>query len=192
MPAGMLLRSSWSASHIADPDAALTLDAYKVSSGNHQAAPITLERFVDYGLWYQRSAVPDVDSRKVCSVELYAGKFKGTLEDSGNFMASRVIGAGQSALESAALLHELGAEVEVIVRSTRVHWLGWKERLRPLGAGSALLFSRADVGPAGVSPLVAAPDLLRKFPRSLPDRKARLLIFLECDDGCRLQHNLRS
>src|ERR1700682_1129945 len=211
MPAGMLLRSSWSASHIADPDAALTLDAYKVSSGNHLAAPIILERFVDYGLWYQRSAVPDVDSRKVCSVELYAGKFKGTLEDSGNFIASRVIvaggisafaarpaafdqvpsalaahtserrglspfankrvvviGAGQSALESAALLHELGAEV--IVRSTRVHWLGWKERLRPLGAGLALLFSPADVGPAGVSRLVAAPDLLRKFPRRIQNR----------------------
>jgi 2-polyprenyl-6-methoxyphenol hydroxylase-like FAD-dependent oxidoreductase len=33
MPAAMLLRSAWSASHIADPNAALTLDAYKVSSG---------------------------------------------------------------------------------------------------------------------------------------------------------------
>jgi len=65
MPAGMLLRSAWTASHIADPDAALTLDAYKVSSGNHLAAPIALDRFVDYGLWYQRAALPDVDTRKV-------------------------------------------------------------------------------------------------------------------------------
>jgi len=57
MPAGMLLRSPWSASHIADPHASLTLDAYKVSSGNHLAAPISLERFISYGLWYQRAAV---------------------------------------------------------------------------------------------------------------------------------------
>jgi FAD-dependent urate hydroxylase len=213
MPAGMLLRSSWSASHIADPNAALTLDAYKVISGNHLAAPITLERFVDYGLWYQRSAVADVDSRKVSAVELHAGKFQVTLEDGSNFIASRVVvaggisafaarpaafdqipsalathtserqdlshlanrrvivlGAGQSALESAALLHELGAEVEILFRGSRVHWLGWKERLRSLGAASDLLFSPTDVGPAGVSRIVAAPDLLRRFPRKFQNR----------------------
>src|SRR6185369_5418226 len=69
MPRGMLLRSAWSASHIADPNAALTLGAYKVLSGNHLAAPISLDHFVDYGLWYQRSAVPNVDGRKVYRVE---------------------------------------------------------------------------------------------------------------------------
>ena len=42
MPAGMLLRSAWSASHIADPNGALTLDAYKLGSGNHLASPIPL------------------------------------------------------------------------------------------------------------------------------------------------------
>lgn len=210
MPAGMLLRSSWSASHIADPTSTLTLDAYQVSSGNHLAAPISLERFVDYGLWYQRSAVPDVDSRKVCAIEPHGGKFQLTLEDGTGVTASRVIvaggisafaarpaafdhvpaalathtsegpslsrfvnkrviviGGGQSALETAALLHEVGAEVEVLVRRSRVHWLGWKERLRPLGAASGLLFSPTDVGPAGISRLVAAPDILRKFPLSI-------------------------
>lgn len=212
MPAGMLLRSSWSASHIADPDQALTLDAYKVSSGNHLVAPITLERFIDYGLWYQRAAVPDVDTRKVTTVALQSGQFELTLEDGNGFTASRVIvasglsafasrprafdqvpaelashtselkdlsrfadkrviviGAGQSALESAALLHELGAQVEVLVRRDRVHWIGWKERLQRLGAPSRLLYSPADVGPAGVSRVVAAPDLLKKFPRSIQD-----------------------
>lgn len=213
MPSGMLLRSAWSASHIADPNATLTLDAYTVSSGNHLAPPITLERFVDYGLWYQRAAVPDVDTRKVCRIEPYGEKFQLTLEDGTDVTASRVIvaggicafaarpaafdqvpaalashtsegtnlsrfvnkrvivmGAGQSALESAALLHEAGAEVEVLIRRSRVHWLGWKDRLRPLGAASGLLFSPTDVGPAGVSRLVAAPDLLRKFPRPVQTR----------------------
>jgi FAD-dependent urate hydroxylase len=219
MPAGMLLRSSWSASHIADPSDTLTLDAYKVSSGNHLAAPITLERFIEYGLWYQRAAVPDVDTRNVCATEPRGGKFQLTLEDGTGVTASRVIvaggisvfaarpdafndvpealathtsegpnlsrfgnkrvivvGGGQSALESAALLHEAGAEVEVLVRRSRVHWLGWKERLRPLGAASGLLFSSTDVGPAGISRLVAAPDVLRKLPRSIQTRLRTLSI----------------
>jgi hypothetical protein len=219
MPSGMLLRSAWSASHIADPNGILGLDAYKVNSGNHLAAPITLERFVDYGLWYQRAAVPDVDTRKVCRIEPNSGKFQLTLEDGTGATASRVIvaggisafaarpaafdqvptslathtsegpnlsrfvnkrviviGAGQSALECAALLHEVGAEVEVFVRRSRVHWLGLKDRLRPLGAASGLLFSPTDVGPAGVSRLVAAPDLLRKFPRTIQTRLRTLSI----------------
>lgn len=213
MPAGMLLRSAWSASHIADPKASLTLDAYKVVSGNHLASPIALERFIDYGLWYQRAAVPDVDARNVSSIESRAGKFLVKLEDGSDFLASRVIvaggisafaarppafddvpptfvthtsqlqdlsrfankrvmviGGGQSALESAALLHEIGAEVEILIRRSRVHWLGWKDRLRSLGPASQLLFSPTDVGPAGISRLVAAPDLLRTFPRSLQTR----------------------
>src|SRR6202044_1910566 len=35
-----------------------------------------------------------------------------------------VIGAGQSALESAALLHEAGAQVEVIARQAEFKWIG--------------------------------------------------------------------
>jgi FAD-dependent urate hydroxylase len=59
-----------------------------------------------------------------------------------------VIGAGQSALETAALLHEIGAYPEVIVRSGAVKWnpepeIGnydaparpWHPRPTPLGAG---------------------------------------------------------
>jgi len=35
-----------------------------------------------------------------------------------------VIGSGQSALESAALLYESGAEVEVVARAPQINWLG--------------------------------------------------------------------
>jgi FAD-dependent urate hydroxylase len=35
-----------------------------------------------------------------------------------------VVGAGQSALESAALLHESGAEVQIVARASRVRWNG--------------------------------------------------------------------
>jgi FAD-dependent urate hydroxylase len=58
MPVGMCLRSNWGASHIADPKQELTLDEYCRQKGNHISKPIPLERFVDYGRWYQSQAVP--------------------------------------------------------------------------------------------------------------------------------------
>src|SRR5208282_6623556 len=81
MPVGMCLRSNWGASHIADPKHELTLDAYCRQNGNHVPKPIPLERFVDYGLWYQRHAVPDLDECPVRSVEIDARGFKVFLAD---------------------------------------------------------------------------------------------------------------
>jgi cation diffusion facilitator CzcD-associated flavoprotein CzcO len=81
-----------------------------------------------------------------------------------------VLGAGQSALESAALLNELGAEVEVLVRSPSVRWLWrqkWFHTFRPV---ALLLYAPPDVGQAGLSHLVARPDLFRRFPRSVQNR----------------------
>lgn len=90
-----------------------------------------------------------------------------------------VVGGGQSALESAALLHEAGAEVHVLVRGDRVRWgvtpalvRPWSQRLvkpasplgtgwilaavckapgavRPLPAGARLLLLRRALGPSG-------------------------------------------
>ena len=69
MPAGMCLRSNWGASHIADPKQELTLDAYCHQNGNHISKPIPLNRFVGYGQWYQRQAVPDLDRRLIRGIE---------------------------------------------------------------------------------------------------------------------------
>jgi pyridine nucleotide-disulfide oxidoreductase len=213
MPKGMLLRSAWSASNIADPKSALTLDAYKIVSGNHLCAPVALQRFVDYGLWYQQSAVPNLDRRVVCRIDPQNSAFRLTLSDGTTLTSKRVVvacgtsafaacppvfdgvppslaahasqqqdftafankyvavvGGGQSALESAALLHEAGAKVEIFVRRSSVHWLGWKDRLRPFKPLSSLLYSPTDVGPAGVSRLVANPVLLKQLPRVVQDR----------------------
>lgn len=81
-----------------------------------------------------------------------------------------VIGAGQSALESAALLHEHGADVEVIARCRRLRWIGAHKWLHHLGPLSALLYSRHDVGHAGLSRLVAYPNLIARLPLALRDR----------------------
>jgi hypothetical protein len=215
MPVGMCLRSNWGASHIADPRHELTLDEYCRQNGNHLTKPIPLDRFVDYGLWYQRRAVPDVDTRLVHTVEIDKRGFKLALEDGEEFtsryvvvatgigafvarpsefagvpsaLASHttehndlrkfrgqrvvIIGAGQSALESAALFKESGVEVEVIARATSLNWVGLHPRLHHLGVVSKLLYSKRDVGPAGISRLVAMPHLFRRFPRRFQDRTA--------------------
>jgi lysine/ornithine N-monooxygenase len=219
MPAGMFLRSSWKASHIADPDDMVTLDAYRVATGNPVPAPIPLQQFVEYGRWYQAQMVPGVESCSVTNIDIEDRGFKVTLAcgevfksrrvvlatgignfvrqpeefsgiprelashssahtDFSRFKGQRivVIGGGQSALESAALLHESGAEVEVIVRQTALNWVGLHPRLHHLGPLSWLLYSDRDVGPAGLSRLVSAPRLFRVFPRKFQDRAARRAI----------------
>jgi FAD-dependent urate hydroxylase len=81
-----------------------------------------------------------------------------------------VIGAGQSALECAALLHEANAEVEVIAREAELRWIGQHSWLHHLGPISSLLYSSHDVGPLGISRLVAYPKIVAQIPLSLRDR----------------------
>jgi len=212
MPEGMLLRSPWAASHISDPGTALTMDAFADNLGVRIPTPIPLDRFVEYGLWFQRQAVPEIDRRRITRLETVSDGFRVTLSDGEQLQSRRVviaagigsfarrpepfaglpselathvsdqreirrfvgkrvaiIGAGQSALESAALIHEVGGEVEVIVRAPDVHWLGWRARLQKLGPIAKLLYSPFDIGPAGVSRIVAVPDAVKYFPRSVQD-----------------------
>lgn len=215
MPQGMHLRSTWDASHIADPRQELTLDAFCRETGQQRTKPIPLSQFLAYGKWFQRKAVPDVDQRLVRRVAPNENGFVVTLSDGETFHSTRVavatgidcfaarpkefhelpaelashsrehtdlskfrgrsvavIGGGQSALESAALLREHGAEVEVLVRQDHLNWVGLHPGLRCLGAVSRMLYSKRDVGPAGISRLVAAPHLFRRFPRAFKDKIA--------------------
>jgi cation diffusion facilitator CzcD-associated flavoprotein CzcO len=75
-----------------------------------------------------------------------------------------VVGGGQSAIESAALLHEAGADVEVLVRAPLVRWLVRSSRLHRLQWVRRLLYAPADIGPAGVSWLVASPRWFKRLP----------------------------
>ena len=103
--------------------------------------------------------------------------------DLGRFAGRRVVvvGGGQSALESAALLREGGADVEVIVRAPVVHWLRHGSRLHtwlhtegnPL---KRVLYPPSDIGPPGLNWLVDQPDLFRRLPPSLYSRWARRAI----------------
>lgn len=86
-------------------------------------------------------------------------------------MGSRVavIGAGQSAIECAVLLREAGVQVEVIVRNETLRWIGMHKRLHQLGPISKMLYSKHDVGPMGISRLVAYPNLMYRVPLSVKD-----------------------
>jgi len=212
MPSGMLLRSPRVASTISDPGSSFTLEAYESATGTKARERVQRETFVEYGKWFQKQAIRDLDCRSVARIRKDGEIFSITLSDGADFMCKRVIvaagigpfkrvpapfshlspslvshcydgrrlralgprvaviGAGQSALESAALLREAGAEVEVIAKVPALHWIGMHKRLHQLGIISRFLYSKHDIGPIGISRLVAYPNLLYHMPLGLKDR----------------------
>ena len=219
MPRGMLLRSAWEASHIAFPSGDLSLDAYLAETKARFEAPIPLERFIEYGFWFQGRVAPDVDRRRVTSVRREDGGFALVTEDGESLNAARVviaagiapfaqrpevfeglsrdavshtsdwddlsvlsgrrvvvIGGGQSALEAAALLHEEDAHVEVVARRHSLNWLRGGVIQRRLGRFKPVFYAPTDVGPMGMSRLLAVPEAFRLFPRGAQDAMARRAI----------------
>jgi FAD-dependent urate hydroxylase len=87
-----------------------------------------------------------------------------------------VLGGGQSALESAALLSEAGAEVEVLIRAPQVHWLVKGRLANRLGPARRILYPPTDVGPPGLNWLIALPDLFRRLPQEAQVPAARRAI----------------
>jgi hypothetical protein len=213
MPAGMLLRSPRAASNISDPSNRSTLDAFENATTMSPRSPLPLETFVDYGRWFQKQLVSELDPREIASVSRNGNGFAIKLEDGDLLHSQRVviaagigpfrripsefaslspaqvshcyqgcdvksfsgkrvavIGAGQSALECAALLQEAGAEVELIAKISALRWIGMHPWLHQLGLISSMLYSQHDIGPAGISRLVAAPNLVRHIPLKFRDR----------------------
>jgi thioredoxin reductase len=210
MPAGMLLRSLWNASHIADPEHKLGLDVYESELRLTHEKRIPLARFVDYGRWYQQRALPSLDLRRVVLLQQSAAGFRLLLDDEEELDADRVVvaagimpfawrppvlaafpqelvshtsehselsrfrdrrvlvlGGGQSAFESAALLSEAGANVEVVVRRP----IFWHTDIGHVGADESkrrlLLYAyhRTAVGGPRSSWIAARPSLCRLMPR---------------------------
>jgi cation diffusion facilitator CzcD-associated flavoprotein CzcO len=88
-----------------------------------------------------------------------------------------VVGGGQSALESAALLHEAGVDVEVLLRQPRVRWLRSRPVLEWLMDCRLNPFKTpGKIGPVGINWLVEHPRLFALFPRGVQDRMARRAI----------------
>jgi cation diffusion facilitator CzcD-associated flavoprotein CzcO len=217
MPAGMVLRSRWRSTHISDPKRALTIDHFAQSQARSLHEPwLLLEEFVEYALWFQRQAVPDLDRRRVASLSRHDGAFRVVLEDGTELTAARVVvaaglaqfarwpepfsalprtlvshsfdhtdlasfagqrllvvGAGQSALESAALLSEAGAGVELLIRGDSIRWLWSRDSDEPSPAPDPGWASPpTDIGDPLNGWVAAIPDLFRRLPAALRERIA--------------------
>jgi FAD-dependent urate hydroxylase len=211
MPQGMKLRSPWGATHIPDPRGDLSLDAFTAARGLSRREPLPLETFVDYGMWFQRTAVPDIDMRMIARLESAGDGFRVKTTDGAHVHARRVVvatgldrqafrpeafadipaelashasehsdlgifrgrrvavvGRGQSACESAVLLREAGAEVELICRGD-VHWLGGSARpgRASLDWLRQRLASPSGVGPFPLNWLAERPDIAHAMPAGM-------------------------
>jgi thioredoxin reductase/predicted ATP-grasp superfamily ATP-dependent carboligase len=79
-----------------------------------------------------------------------------------------VVGGGQSALESAALVRESGASVEVAIRASEIRWLlPDGARARRIGVRSRLPLPPTDVGGFASGWAAALPDAFRRLPEGL-------------------------
>jgi hypothetical protein len=72
-----------------------------------------------------------------------------------------VVGHGQSALEWAAMLYEVGAQVEVLARDT-VIWID-RKLYRYTGPAKHIFYPSSDVGPPGLNWLIAFPQIFRRL-----------------------------
>jgi thioredoxin reductase len=208
MPERMCLKSVWSASSLADPDFAFTLDRYKEASRVARDEPIPLGFFLEYAHWFQENAVPELERACVSSLSHADGRFHLGLTDGRELEARTVIvaigvrrfahkpefaqglpselashtgdhvdfepfrgarvavvGSGQSALESAAFLHEAAADVELISRGP-VRWIS-RRLYRHGGPLRSLFYPPTDVGPPGLNWLCGAPLVMSRLPAGL-------------------------
>jgi FAD-dependent urate hydroxylase len=81
MPNGMLLRSHWWATNLSDPRQDHGFERFAREAKRDLRYPVPLQTFIEYGLWFQQRAVPDVDETYVSSIERQDAGFLLTLED---------------------------------------------------------------------------------------------------------------
>jgi thioredoxin reductase len=212
MPKGMLLRSHWWATNLSDPRGDYGFARFFRESTHAPCYPLPIDAFIEYGLWFQQRAVPDVDETYVASVERRDGRFLVTLQDGRQARATAVVmapglsyyarwpapygelpaglvshssehadlgrfrdrhvlvvGGGQSAVESAALLHEAGATVDLVSRRPIL----WLERDR---ASERTRLEKIRAPDAGIAPgwdnwiLEHLPYLFYRFSQERKDR----------------------
>jgi hypothetical protein len=151
MPQGMRLRSPWIATHIADPDKKLSLDVFARQAGLPARDQLPIEHFVQYGDWFARQAVPDLDQRKVLRVEYGQPGFRLVLEDEEVVHARRVVVAMGLANQDFRPPQFVGVE-PALVSHTCEHaaldkWRG--KRVAVVGRGQSACESAALLQAAG-------------------------------------------
>jgi thioredoxin reductase len=91
MPPRMFLRSHWWATNLSDPDKKFGFERFFREVKQYKKCyPLPIEAFIDYGLWFQKHAVPNVDETYVATIERSGEQFLLTLED-GRKVQSRAV-----------------------------------------------------------------------------------------------------
>lgn len=91
MPKGMRLRSNFTATNLIELNGPYSLNSYMDEIGERFGHPFSLQRFIDYGLWVQRNAVPDVDERSVTRLARSNSGFELELADGARLKTKRVV-----------------------------------------------------------------------------------------------------
>lgn len=217
MPKGMYLKSTFDASSLSAPGPGSSLADYCANAGisiPDEWHPVSLDMFVDYGLWFQKRQVAEIARVEIRDVAAIPSGFRLALADGEKIFAKKVVvacghvgyaylpsqlrdvaddepgkrithasrhsdlsgfagrnvavmGAGQSALESAVLLREAGAEVHLIARRPYLVW-----GTPPVDASRSVLRPMLKPGsPLGpgwsLFALSRAPELVPYLPKSV-------------------------
>jgi thioredoxin reductase len=218
MPKGMSLKSEGFASYLYDPDQSFTLAHYCRETQQPYAdvgIPVPIERFIAYGLEFQKRLVPNVDKANLTSIKRTADGFEARSE-TGEIVTARrvvvaagiahfgylppilaglpeefvthsskhsdlsvfrgrhvaVIGGGASAVDIAAILHEVGAQVELIARPKKIAFHEPPMEPRPLM--ERIKRPRSTIGLGWRSRLcVDAPLLFHRMPEEFRHRVVR-------------------
>jgi thioredoxin reductase len=93
MPSGMLLRSYWWATNISDPKKRYGLEQFARATDQPERIidPATRETIIDYGLWFFKHAVRNVDQTYVRMIEQQESQFTLTLEDERKVTCNAVV-----------------------------------------------------------------------------------------------------
>ena len=92
MPKGMLLRSYWWATNLSDPQKQFGLERYlNEILGRQPFDPVPGETIADYGVWFQKHVVPNVDETFIQTIEHREDAFEVTLVDGRVVICSSVI-----------------------------------------------------------------------------------------------------
>ena len=91
MPQGLRLRSHWWASNLSDPLNAFGFGQFLRASGSDSTHPIPRQTFIDYGLWFQKRAVPCLDETYVALIERRDQRFLLTLQDGRQVTTAAVV-----------------------------------------------------------------------------------------------------
>jgi cation diffusion facilitator CzcD-associated flavoprotein CzcO len=91
MPASINLKSFAWATNVAVPHRHFTFPEYCRTRGLEDLEPCSMESFAAYGLWVQRTLVPEVENTRVAAVRAAPGGFEIDLHGGESLRARRVV-----------------------------------------------------------------------------------------------------